>query len=90
MDNLVGLGLVLLFAVLIVAMRLRDRRRKEPVLLREIEVFDELPIRVGHGVEAGQKLHVSLGSAGIDGQDTAATLAGLAGSQPSSSRCQHL
>ena len=78
MDNFVGLGFILIFAVLIVAMWLRGRRRKEPALLREIEGFDELPIRVGHAVEAGQRLHVSLGSGGIGGQDTAATLAGLA------------
>ncbi|MFQ5408089.1 MAG: DUF6754 domain-containing protein [Anaerolineales bacterium] len=78
MSNLLGLGFAIVFAALITGMWLLYRRRAQAPLLREIEGYQELPYRVGYAVEAGQRLHVSLGSGGIGGPDTAASLAGLA------------
>ena len=46
--------------------------------LRPIPALDDLPNLVNQAVESGQQIHVSIGTGGITGTTTAATLAGLA------------
>ncbi len=73
-----GLGLVVLFAVLIgVFTALSLRARAQPRTLRRIDAFRSLPHTVGQAVETGRRLHVSLGTGGIGDVNTAATLAGI-------------
>ncbi len=81
-DGVLGLFVVLLFAVLIIAFTpLVARRRKkapsEPLPLRPIDGYSSLPRATGEAVETGRRLHVSLGSGGVGGAETAAVLAGL-------------
>jgi len=76
--NLLGLGFVLLFAILIIGfMFLAGRKRSRPAVFREIEAFHSLPQTVSQAVETGRRLHISLGSGSIGGTDTASALAGL-------------
>jgi len=64
-------GLLMLFTVL------AARKGAAPAIFRNIEAFQSLPNTVGRAVETGRRLHISLGSGSIGGQDTAAALAGL-------------
>jgi hypothetical protein len=52
-------------------------RAQLATLLRAISGYVALPRLQGRSIETGQGLHVSLGTAGIGGSDTVATLAGL-------------
>jgi hypothetical protein len=80
-----GLGLlfVLLFAALIIVLTpIIARRRRQspgaPLPFRPIDSYQSLPRATGEAVETGRRLHVSLGSGGVGGAETAAVLAGLA------------
>ena len=51
------------------------RRRKESFPLRVLRAYDAIPLFVGEAIEAGRPVHVSFGSAGLGGTNTALTLA---------------
>jgi hypothetical protein len=52
------------------------RRRGQETALRDIPAYAIMPKLIGQGIESNRPLHLSLGSAGIGGQNTAVALAG--------------
>jgi hypothetical protein len=75
-SGLIGLGLVLLAAGLLLG--LTFVRRKSAPVFREIPAFTHLKRAIGVSVEAGTRLHVSLGRGGLQTPNAAPGLAGLA------------
>jgi hypothetical protein len=65
----VFLGLLLLFAGL---------GRRRPAAFRPIPAFQALGLAIERAVEAGQRVHISLGTGSIVGQESAPAFAGLA------------
>jgi hypothetical protein len=51
------------------------RRRKEAFPMRMIPAYAAIPLLIGESIEAGRPMHVSFGSAGLGGNNTALTLA---------------
>lgn len=76
-----GLAVLLVFALVMAAFGLSARRRaasgKPPWELRELGAFTKLAHGIGLAVEAGQRLHLSLGRGGIFGLPGASTFLGL-------------
>ncbi len=68
------LVILLAFAVTVIVTQF-IRRRQEAFPLRAIPAYDRIPLMVGEAVEAGRPMHVSFGSAGLGGSNTALTLA---------------
>jgi hypothetical protein len=75
--NLIGLAVVAVFAGLLLFFMWRARKEARPAL-REIPAFSLLRRGIGLAVEAGQRLHLSLGSGGISGVRGGSALVGLA------------
>ncbi len=76
--DIIGLGVVVVFAGLIGFFTARAaRRRGAPAVLRRIDAFHTLPQTVGQAVETGRRLHLSLGTGSLGNASTAATLAGV-------------
>lgn len=74
-----GLLLLILFGALasiFIAVFGRSGRRRPR--FRAIPAFRVLRGQMGRAIESGRDLHVSIGTGGISGDDTATTLAGLA------------
>jgi hypothetical protein len=71
-----GLILIGLFVFFLLIARVALARFRPT--LRPLSGYQALPGQVSRGVETGQSLHLSLGTGGITGSDTATTLAGLA------------
>jgi len=76
MNQLTGLGLVILAGLLLLALTLI--KRKSPPAFREIAAFTRLRRAVGLAVEDGTRLHVSLGRGGLLTPRGAASLSALA------------
>jgi hypothetical protein len=74
--GLVGLVFVLFFFGLMVIFATAGRR-KPGRFLREIPAFARLGRAIGLAVEAGQRLHISLGSGQLNGLQGASALVGL-------------
>lgn len=74
--GLIGLVLVLVTAGLLLG--LTFVRRKSAPVFREIPAFNHLKRAIGVSVEAGTRLHISLGRGGLQTLDAAPGLAGLA------------
>jgi len=74
--GILGLGLVLFFFGLILLFAFLIRRGRSPAL-RSIPAFDRLQKAIGRAVEAGNRLHVSIGSGEITGPQAAVALVGL-------------
>ena len=75
-PGIAGLLVVLIFLGLIVvftAMRWKEPKRN----LREISAFARLDEAIGQAVEAGKRLHVSLGWGGVNGIEGASAVVGL-------------
>ena len=51
------------------------RRRKTAFPMRTIPAYEAIPLLIGESIEAGRPMHVSFGSAGLGGSNTALTLA---------------
>lgn len=66
--------IVMLFLILLFTHWVKSGRE---IHLRPIPALDDLPNLVSQAVESGQQIHVSVGTGGITGTMTAATLAGL-------------
>ena len=66
LSGLTGLGFVLIFFGLIVIF-LAAGRRGSRRLLRPIPAFERLGHAIGLSVEAGRRLHLSLGRGGLTG-----------------------
>ncbi len=76
LTGIVGLVFVLLFFGLIVVLAVTGRNRSGPQL-REIPAFARLRKAVGLAVEAGTRLHISLGNGPLTGLQGASALMGL-------------
>jgi hypothetical protein len=78
MGNLIQLGFVLIFFVLmLVFVMLARRKGRSKSRFREISAFTKLRRSVGLAVEAGQRLHISLGYGGVNGPRSASAFVGL-------------
>jgi hypothetical protein len=75
-SGLIGLVLVLLAAGLLLG--LTFIRRRSATVFREIPAFSRLKRAIGVSVEAGTRLHISLGRSGLQTPEAAPGLAGLA------------
>lgn len=76
MDMLPGLLFVVAFACLMVAFSFLGRKRVR-LHLREIPAFTKLGRAIGLSVEAGTRLHLSIGRSGIIHPEGASALVGL-------------
>jgi hypothetical protein len=76
MVSLLGLAF-LLFVLVVLLLALLLYRRQWRLHLRRIAAFAALPGQIGRATESGQMLHLSLGTGGIGGTKTAASLAAL-------------
>ena len=65
-GNIAGLGFVIIFFVLVIVLMLLSRQKIRRFHFRKIPAFDTLRRSIGLAVEAGQRLHVSLGHGGIN------------------------
>jgi len=74
--TIVGLGFVILFVILMSLFWSRERKQLQQNL-RLIPAFSKLKHGIHMSVEAGQRLHLSLGHGGITGQTSASTFLGL-------------
>ena len=75
-TNLVGLGVVLLCALLMVIFR--SIYQKQPLRgLRSIPAFNHIREAIGQAVEDGSRLHISLGNASPNSQQAASAFVGL-------------
>jgi hypothetical protein len=75
--NLFGLALVLLGILLLLGFTVLIRYGFRPAL-RSLKSYDALTKQVSLAVESGGRVHVSLGSGSIIGEDTSTTLSALA------------
>jgi hypothetical protein len=76
--NNLGLILVAVGLILFVAFALLARLRGFDPALRPLRGYANFQATIGQAVESGGRMHVSLGTKGIAGEDTGVTLAGLA------------
>lgn len=69
-------ALIILFALVVsVIVTQFIRRRHQAFPMRPIRAYESIPLMIGEAIEAGRPVHVSFGSAGLGGNDTALTLA---------------
>ena len=75
-PGLIGLGFVFIFSALMIYLATAGRgyARRD---FREIAAFTKLKRGIGLAVEAGRRLHVSLGHGGVSGLQGASALVGL-------------
>lgn len=73
---LLGIAVLLLFGALQILYTVRFTAGRRP-RFRAISVFNALHGQMGRAIESGKALHVSIGTGGISGEDTATTLAGV-------------
>jgi hypothetical protein len=75
-SGFLGLGFVLIFFMLMLFFTATARKGGK-YSLREIPAFAKLRRGIGLAVEAGQRLHISLGHGGVSGLQGASALLGL-------------
>jgi len=75
-TNLVGLAFLLLFVVFMLVFAFLTRKRPA-YNLREIPVFRRLGHAIGLAVEAGTRLHLTLGNGNLSGTQGASAVIGL-------------
>lgn len=76
-TGVLGLGIVLLAASLIIILRIVGKDREKPPL-RNIAAFDHLKQSIGLAVEDGKRTHVTIGKASLTDPSNPSALAGLA------------
>jgi hypothetical protein len=74
LQDLVSIGLVVILAAALVALALAERRW--PTTLRRIAAFEALQTAIERAVEAGDRVHFSLGTGSLIGSDCGPALAG--------------
>ncbi len=72
----IGLNILIVFAILQVALRFVEARI--PLKLRSMKAFERLGKAIERSVEAGERVHLSLGTGSLIGAESAPGLAGLA------------
>jgi len=75
-TGLIGLAFILTFFGLIVFFTLADRERAK-IQLRVIPAFNKLQRAIGLAVEAGSRLHISIGRGNLTGSESAASFVGI-------------
>ncbi|MFC2053338.1 DUF6754 domain-containing protein [Chloroflexota bacterium] len=75
-SGIMGIGFVLIFFFVMIISAIIVRRRGEP-LLRDIPPYSKLKRSINLAVESGQRLHLSLGSGGINYMQGGSALTGL-------------
>jgi hypothetical protein len=80
LSDTLAVGLLLGFAGLLVVLTLTERRW--PVSLRTLPAFDRLRREIERSVEAGERVHVSLGTGSLIGSESSSALAGLSALAP--------
>jgi len=73
--NVIGLGVLALFVVLMLFYA--AMRKRWPAVFRPIKAYQQLNTAVERAVEAGERVHLSLGTGSVIGSDSAAAFAGL-------------
>jgi hypothetical protein len=73
-----GLILLIVFGILVSVFYFLFRAGRLRPRFRAIRTFGLLRGQMGRAIESGRDLHVSIGTGGVSGDDTATTLAGLA------------
>jgi hypothetical protein len=76
LSGLLGLGFIVIFVGLIFFFLVIGRTRPG-VTLRKIEAFTKLQRAIGLAVEAGSRLHISIGWGGVIGSESASAFVGL-------------
>jgi hypothetical protein len=76
LSNLLGLGLVVIFFLVMVTYASLSRKRPKGSW-REIPAFSRLGRSVGLAVEAGKRLHISLGHGSLNGLQAGSAFVGL-------------
>ncbi len=74
--DVLGFAILIIFSILVIALSQISRRL--PIELRSMKAFDELRNAVERSVEAGERVHLSLGTGSLIGAESAPGLAGLA------------
>ena len=74
---ILGLIILLVIAGLLIAYYVMSKRKRVPVSFRDITAFTRLKQVVGLAVEAGTRLHITLGRGGLVGEQSAPALVGL-------------
>jgi hypothetical protein len=74
-ENLLGLLIILIAFVATVMATQVIRRRRTAFPMRVIPAYEALPRMVGAAIEANRPVHLSLGSAGVGGNQTVLALA---------------
>ena len=77
LTNMFGFIFLALFFGLIIFFVVTGRRRQRRRYLRDVSAFTKLRRGIGLAVEAGQRLHISLGNGGIISPHGASSLVGL-------------
>ncbi len=75
-SSFVGLAFILTFFSLIVILTIADRKHAK-ISLREIPAFEKLQRAIELAVEAGSRLHISIGRGNLTSTESAASFAGL-------------
>ena len=75
-EEVIGLVILLLFVGLLIFFVTIDRR--QPATFRPIRGYEALKRAIERAVEAGERVHLSLGTGSVIGTDCAPALAGLA------------
>lgn len=73
--NVMGLAVLALFVLLMLFYS--AMRKRWPAVFRPIKAYEELNTAVERAVEAGERVHLSLGTGSVIGSDSAAAFAGL-------------
>lgn len=74
-TQFISIMIILLALVLYAVGVIVARRRRGAFGLRAIPAYDALPLMIGGAIEANRPVHMSFGSAGIGGSNTALALA---------------
>ncbi len=76
LTEVLGLGIIILFAILMITFTVLNRKRPWRNL-RRIPAFSHLGRAIGLAVEDGKRLHVSIGRGNLTGPRSAAAFVGL-------------
>jgi hypothetical protein len=78
MDLLITLAIILITALILLLLTLRQQRGHSAIVLRPLPGYDALKGQMGQAIESGSRLHVSLGQGGLHTIASASSVAGLA------------
>lgn len=77
LEPLIGIGIVIAASILVILFSTRKARTKRPAVFRKIAAMEGVRHQVGRAVEAGTRVHVSLGNANLIDPANTSALVGL-------------